>query len=142
REQHVAVEPEVRELRDEPLVALGRAGECGLDALLTDLLRTCRGALVEQSGDVRALRPRGRPLGDDAPEPRREARLRAGVARGPRRTHAEQDGVAVAVVLQLLDRERVPGALALAPELLPRAAEEVRLAGLARQAQCFVVHPR
>src|SRR5207253_8912748 len=34
REQHIAVEPEVGELLDEPLVALARAGERGLDPLL------------------------------------------------------------------------------------------------------------
>src|SRR5262249_30834725 len=37
REQDVAVEPEVGELLDEPLVALGRPGERRFDPLLTDL---------------------------------------------------------------------------------------------------------
>ena len=56
--------------------------------------------------------------------------------------HAQEDRVAVAVLAELLDRERVPGRLALAPEPAARAAEEVRLAGLAREAQRLVVHPR
>src|SRR5207249_4087454 len=135
REQYVAVEPEVCQLRDEPGVVLGGARERSLDAFLADLLRAGRYPLVEHARDVRALRSRGRPLGDDTPEPGREARLRAGVASRARRPHPQQDRVAVAVVPQLLHRERVPGRLALAPQLLPRAAEEVRLACLARQAQ-------
>ena len=41
---------------------------------------------------------------DPPPQPRREARDRAGMARGPGRPDAEEDRVAVAVVAQLLDR--------------------------------------
>src|SRR5439155_5768826 len=48
----------------------------------------------------------------------------------------------VAVVAELADRERVARGLALAPELLPGPAVEVRLAGLAGQALGLVVHPR
>src|SRR5207244_3691361 len=71
-EQHVAVEPEVGELLDQPLVALGRARERGLDPLLADLPRRRRGASVEQLGDVGALGPLPRALRYAAPEPRRE----------------------------------------------------------------------
>ena len=70
--------------------------------------------------DVRAFRPLLRALGDDAPEPRREARDRARVARRAVRPHAHEQRVAVAVVAQLLDRERVAGGLALVPELAAR----------------------
>ena len=61
---------------------------------------------------------------------------------GPARADAQQERVAVAVVAQLLDRERVAGRLALVPELLARAAPEPRLARLARQPLRLVVHPR
>ena len=123
-EQDVAVEPEVGELRDEALVALGqRRRERPRPPPRRPSARTPRAA-VEQPRDVRALRPLARALGDRPPEPRREARHGAGVARGPGRPHAQEERVAVAVVAQLLDRERVAGRLALAPELLARAAPE------------------
>ena len=54
----------------------------------------------------------------------------------------EGERVAVAVVADLLDGERVPGGRALPPELLPRAAPEPRLAGLAGQPLGLGVHPR
>ena len=57
------------------------------------------------------------------------------------RPDAQQDRVAVAVVADLVDGERVAGRLALVPELLARAAPEPRLAGLARAAQRLLVHP-
>src|SRR5207245_723967 len=56
REQHVGVEPEVGELLDEPLVALGRAGECGLDAFLSDLACRRRRPLLEQLRHVGTFR--------------------------------------------------------------------------------------
>src|SRR5205823_12793344 len=59
--------------------------------------------------------------------------------RGP---NAEQDRVAVAVVSELDNGERVTGRLALAPELAAGAAPEPRLAGVARAAQRLLVHPR
>src|SRR5581483_9929388 len=114
-EQHVAVEPEVGELFDEPLVRLGRAGERRLDALLAQLARRGSGAGVEERDDVRSGWPLGAPLEDTAPQPRREARLRAGVARRPGRTDAQQDRVPVAVLADLLDRERVARGRALVP---------------------------
>jgi len=47
----------------------------------------------------------------------------SGVTRGPRRAHAQEDRVAVAVVPHLLDREDVSGRLPLAPQLLSAATE-------------------
>ena len=126
------MEPEVGELLDQALVALRGAGERGLDALLADLARGRGRAVLEQARDVGACGPLGGALGDDAPEPRREARLRAGVARRAVRPDAVEQRVAVAVVADLLDRERVPRGRALVPELLARAAPEPRLARLAR----------
>src|SRR3954451_23748994 len=141
REEHVAVEPQVGHLRDEALVVLPDRGEGDLDAFLPPLLGALRDTLVEEARDVRAFGTGGRSLGDDAPQPRGEARLRAGVARGAVRADAQQDRVAVAVLAQLLYRHRVPGRLALVPVLAARAAPEPRLARLARAAQSFVVHP-
>ena len=60
---------------------------------------------------------------------------------GPAGRTRSRDRVAVAILAELLDGERVPRRLALAPERAPRAAEEVRLARLARQPQRLVVHP-
>ena len=54
REQHIAVEPEVGELLDEPLVRVPDRGERHLDALLPHLLRRGGDALVEQRDDVGA----------------------------------------------------------------------------------------
>ena len=117
-EQDVGVEPEIGDLLDEPLVALGGAGERDLDAFLADLARGCGRARRRRAPAT--YEPVGsllRTLGDAAPEPRREARDRTGVARGPGGSHAQEDRVAVAVVAKLLDRERVARRLALAPEL-------------------------
>ena len=91
-------------------------------------------ARVEQRGDVRALGPGLRALGDRPPEPGREAGQRARVAGRAGGADAEQDRVAVAVVPELLDGERVAGRLALVPELLARAAPEPGLARLAGEA--------
>src|SRR5512134_3800601 len=126
-QEHVRVEPESRDLGDEPLVALPRAGERRLDALLADLPRSGRGALGDEPADVGARWSRRRALDDSTPEPGREARGRAHVTRRSRRAHTEKESVAVAVVAQLLDRERIPRRLALPPEPLARAAVEVRL---------------
>src|SRR5262249_17231650 len=117
-EQDVAVEPEVGDLLDEALVALAGAGESGLDALLADLAGG-GGRVVEQDRHVRALGPHLRPLFDPAPEPGCEAGERARVADRPGGPDAEEDRVAVAVVPELDDGERVAGRLALVPELLP-----------------------
>ena len=57
------------------------------------------------------------------------------------RPDAQKDRVAVAVVAELDDGERVAGRLALVPELLARAAPEPRLARLARAAERLLVHP-
>src|SRR5262245_58585737 len=116
-EQDVRVEPEVRDLRDEPLVALPRPRESRLDTLLAHLARRRRGAFGDQVGDVRAFRPRRRALRDPAPEPGSEAGRRSRMTGRPGRTYAQQDRVAVAVVAELLHAERVARRLALPPEL-------------------------
>src|SRR5690242_18330535 len=131
-EQDVAVEPEVGELLDEALVRLRRACERRLDTFLPHLARSGCRAGVEKTDDVRALRSLSLPLADPAPEPRREARLRAGMADGASRPNAEEQRVSVAVVADLLDGKRAAGGRALVPVLLPRAAPEPGLAGLAR----------
>src|SRR5207247_610327 len=53
-----------------------------------------------------------------------------------------QQGVPVAVVAQPSQRLDVPARLALVPQLLPGAAPEVHLAGLARARERLGVHPR
>src|SRR6185369_9246432 len=80
REQDIGVEPEVGELLDQAVVALGNTGERGLDALLADLPGSGARALLEQAGDVGAFGPGARTLGDPAPQPRRETGERSGVA--------------------------------------------------------------
>src|SRR5581483_1419916 len=94
---------------------------------------------------LRGVRARGtleRALRDRAPELGREAGHRAGMARGAGRRDAEQNRVAVAVVADLVDCERVARRLALAPQLLARPAPEPGLARLAREPLRLVVHPR
>src|SRR5262249_7501506 len=100
------------------------------------------GTRVEELCHVRALRPLEGALGYAPPEPRREARARTGVAGRAVRMHTEEDRVAVAVVPDLLDGERVPRRLALVPQLAAAAAPEPRLAGLARPPERLFVHPR
>src|SRR4051812_24255874 len=135
------MEDHVRGFLDQAPVVRG-CGDRGLDRLLAELLRGARDALVRKRGDVGALRPLLDAFHDGAPELGREATAGAGVARRPRRCHAEQKRVVVAVLADLLDLERVSGRLALLPELLPRAAPEPCLAGLARQPLRLLVHPR
>ena len=111
------MEPEVGDLLDDALVALGGAGERGLDALLAELLRargdaaSSRPATYEPSGRscARSATVRQSHGAKHDTEPVWHA--------GPVRADAEQERVAVAVVAQLLDGERVPGGLALVPEL-------------------------
>ena len=128
------MEPEVGELLDQPLVGLGDGERC-LDASPP---RPCG---RRPRGRRRAARRRTippvalRPLGDDAPEPRREARLGPGVARRPSRVHPVEKRVSVAVVADLLDGHGVSRRRSLVPELLARAAPEPRLAGLPCAAQ-------
>src|SRR5262245_2737026 len=140
-EGDVGVEPEVGDLLDHALVVFSCHRQGGLDALLAELLGGRGRPVAEEAGDVRAFRHLPGALADAAPEPRRETRERARVARGPLRRDAEQERVAVAVVADLVDEERVAGGLALVPDRLPGAAVEVRLAGLARQPLGLVVHP-
>ena len=139
-EERVGMEDDVRDLLDQALVGLAGSGKRRLEPFLADLARSER-RVVEQRHDVRALRPVLRALLDPAPQPGREARLRACVAGRTRRVDAEQDRVAVAVVPHLLDRHRVPRRGALAPVVLARAAPEPRLAALARAPERLGVHP-
>src|SRR5919197_1513379 len=126
-EQHVEVVDEVGRLFDDALVALVERRHGELDRLLPQLPRTRADATVEQRDGVRALGPLGGALRDRPPERGREARNAAGVARRPRGRHPNEKRVAVAVVAELLDGERVAGRLALTPEALARAAPEPRL---------------
>ena len=70
----------------------------------------------------------------------KEARALARVARGPSGSHERDQRVAVAVHSEFFERERVAGSLAFPPQLLPRAAPEMDLTGLAREAVCLLVH--
>ena len=97
-EEHVRVEPQVGDLGDETLVALGGTGESDLDSLFADLARGGRRAAREQACDVRALRAARSRARRPAPEPRREARHRSRMARRPGGAYAQQDRVAVAVL--------------------------------------------
>ena len=104
----------------------------------------CARRLRDRRGARRRTSPRAASLAllDPAPEPRREARLGAGVtARGPagrtrRRIASPSQSSRSSSTASVF-----AGRLALAPELLPRAAPEPRLAGLARAAQRLLVHP-
>src|SRR5207247_5371762 len=69
-----------------------------------------------------------------------KARARAGVARRPGRLDEREDRVAVAIEAQRLDGLGVARRGPLVPQLLPRAAVEVQLAGLLRAAQGLRVH--
>ncbi len=92
--------------------------------------RPCARTLPAPSSSRRATyEPSGRSLralGDAPPEPGREARERAGVADGAGRPDAEQDRVAVAVVAELDDGERVARGLALVPELAGASGSRTR----------------
>jgi hypothetical protein len=76
REEHVAVEPEVGELLDEPLVGLGDGGQRGLDALLPDLAAAAAGPASSKPATYEPGGRGERPFRNDPPEPRREARTR------------------------------------------------------------------
>src|SRR5438874_93661 len=127
-EQHVEVVDEVGRLLDDALVALVERRDGELDRLLPQLARAYADSAVEQRDRVRALRPLGRALRDRPPQRRREARQAPRVAGRPRRCDTQEERVAVAVVAELLDRERVARRLALAAQALARAALEPRLA--------------
>src|SRR4051794_23584675 len=105
-EQRVEMEDHVCRLLDEPPIAGRRRDRC-LDGLLAELLRGSRDARIRELGDVRPFGPFAHALDDGAPERRREATGGAGVTRRAGRRNAEKDCVAVAVVPQLLDGERV-----------------------------------
>ena len=112
-----------------------------LDALLADLARGRGRARVEEPGEYE---PSGRVSARSATV-RHSHGAKHDTApvwhAGPAGARGG-DRVAVAVVAELLDRERVPRRLALVPELLARAAVELRLARLAREPHRLVVHPR
>src|SRR5829696_605696 len=68
-----------------------------------------------------------------------EAGALARVAGGTARLDESEDSVAVAVVAELSQPQRVPRGLPLAPDLLARAAVEVKLAGLDGEPQALLV---
>src|SRR3569623_547286 len=70
------------------------------------------------------------------------ARPRPGVTRRARRMRAHEQRITVAIEAQVDEREHVAARLALLPQRLPRSRPEVHDAGLARQAQRLVIHPR
>ena len=112
------MEDEVGGLLQDALVGLVERRDRQLDRLLADLARAGADALVSSSA---VYEPSGRSSARCATV-RQSAgakhETRARVARGPARPHAHEQRVAVAVVAELLDGERVPGRLAFAPELL------------------------
>src|SRR6266851_1313575 len=59
---------------------------------------------------------------------------------GPQRLHLHQHRVAVAVGRDLLDDQAMAGTLAFEPQLVPRPAEERRVAGLHRLSEGLVIH--
>ena len=107
--QHVRVEPEVSELLDDTLIRFTGPGERGLDPFLAHLAGDRRSTLVEQLHDVGTGWPLLRALGDHTPQPRGEARLRAGVACGASRPNPQQDRVSIAILPDLLYGQRVAG---------------------------------
>src|SRR5918997_5042281 len=115
---------------NDPLVVSTDGGERGLYRLFAHLLRAGAHAAPQQGGYVGAVGAIAGAFGDGAPERGGEAGDGAGVAGGTVRAYAQQDRVPVAVVAELLDRERVPRGLALVPQRPARAAVEVRLARL------------
>src|SRR5438876_5002783 len=132
-EQHERVEPEVRGLLDEPLVAL--ASKCGrhdLGGLLADLPADGWLTLRQETGDVRSRRRRRLARGDGALQTlehpggrggtvatavkrREEACPVSGVAGDAVLMHLDQQHVAVAVGVDAVDVLGVPRRLALAP---------------------------
>ena len=121
-EQHVEVVDEVGRLLDDALVALVERGDRDLDRLLARpcaRTRRCPPRAAPSCTSPPAARARARR--SCARAPARSSETRAGVARGPGGRHAHEQRVAVAVVAQLLDGERVAGRLALAARA-PRAS--------------------
>src|SRR5438477_10918725 len=106
-QQYVEVVDEVCGLLDDAFVTLVERGDGELHRLLPYLPRARRGAGVEQRDGVRAFGPFRRTFRDRPPESRSETRDAAGVTCGARRGDAHEQRVAVAVVAQLLHRERV-----------------------------------
>ena len=139
----------------DPLVGLLAGGADDLLGLLLHLFADHR-RVVEELDRVaalgalggaareRALQRRQR-LVDDAARGSPPSRLAveagsfAGVAGGSGGRDDRQHGVAIAVVTELLHRHRRPRGFAFAPDLVPRAAEEVHLPRLQRQFQRFRV---
>src|SRR3954470_66967 len=144
REQHEQVVQHVGGLLGHALVGLlsRRAGD--LLGFLLDLLADVRRVGQELRG-VRALLRVGPALGQRALEAGQrlvergrlevslvEAGPRPGVAGGAGRLDEREHGVAVAVEPQRPDGLRVAARRALVPQLLPRAAPEMQLAGALR----------
>ena len=141
-EQDVAVKPEVGELLDQALVALAGAGERGLDALLAELLRGRRRAVrrarlatYEPSGRVAArsatvrqsqgAKQESEPVWQAGPVGRTRTRIAS-----PSQSSRSSSTASV-----------LPDVSPLRQSRRARAAAEVRLAGLAREAERLVVHP-
>src|SRR4051794_16807962 len=143
-EQDRQVVEDVRRLLVDAVVGLLARGARDLLGLLLDL-RANAWRVVEELDGVRALRPLALAIGERPFERRQrlvrgrrlglavvEARPRAGVARRAGGLHEGEQGVAVAVEPQRLDRLDVAARRALVPQLVARAAPEVQLAGLTR----------
>src|SRR5436305_6708387 len=88
----------------------------------------------------RSLQRGERLLGGRIHVPAVEAGALAGVTGGPGRVDEREESVGVAVVAQPPDLLHVARGLALVPELLPGAAEEVRLTCRARAREGLLVH--
>src|SRR4051812_32984141 len=143
-EEDRQVVEDVGRLLVDAVVGLLARGPRDLLGLLLDLRADAR-RVVEELDGVRALRPLALAIGERPFERRErlvrgrrlglavvEARPRAGVTGGAGGLDEGEQRVAVAVQPERSDRLDVAGRRALVPELVPRAAPEVQLAGLAR----------
>src|SRR5918995_1911775 len=151
RQQHTDVVEHVGRLRAYALVGIATGGGGQLAGLLPHLLADPR-RIGQQLNRVAAVGARRAPFGDRALEggqrlvrgrlelAAEEAGPLARVAGRSGGLDERKQGVRVAVVAQLAQALDVARCLALAPELLARAAEEVHLPGLARVTQGLLIH--
>src|SRR5262249_32281929 len=148
-QQHHAVKPEIRNLRNEPLVSLfPEGGRHHLDGLLSDLPADVRLSLAEETGHVRARRRRDLTRFEHAFEHFEErgsgtagirgksaglgeagekAGARPGMAGNSLLVDLKEQRVPIAVGVDAVDVLGVPRRLALPPERLARARPEVAL---------------
>src|SRR5690242_18274946 len=135
---------QIRDLLRATRRIAGDGGEGDFDAFFADLLGDPRRAFGDEAGAVAGGVAGGDARGDDlreVGEPARPLRLAAEAALGtevagrPFRIGADEEGVAVAILMDGGDAQAVAAGLALLPEPAPGPAEEGGEAALQRRPQ-------